>query len=236
MPEYIQSNLANSNGGSTRKGLAVIAVSLSLSACTATTDEQYMQCLQGFNDSGSAIRVAAGTAAQVIGAGGVGAAAALVLCDEPEVTASPEVLMVTVSGSLSQPLENRPPLLVSKPIPVAEAPTRSFVFDSRTLDFELNQSALLPGADETLSTVVTFLEAFPEVSVLITGHTCSLGTSEYNLQLSERRAEQVADYLKGHGIDSDRLVVAARGDSEPLSSNLTERGRQLNRRVEVVQL
>ena len=219
-----------------RKGLAVIAVSLSLSACTATTDEQYMQCLQGFNDSGSAIRVVAGTAAQVIGAGGVGAAAALVLCDEPEVTASPEVLTVTVSGSLSQPLENRPPLLVSKPIPVAVAPTRSFVFDSRTLDFELNQSALLPGADETLSTVVTFLEAFPEVSVLITGHTCSLGTSEYNLQLSERRAEQVSDYLKGHGIDSDRLVVAARGDSEPLSSNLTERGRQLNRRVEVVQL
>lgn len=72
--------------------------------------------------------------------------------------------------------------------------------------------------------------------MLITGHTCSLGTSEYNLQLSERRAEQVSDYLKGHGIDSDRLVVAARGDSEPLSSNLTERGRQLNRRVEVVQL
>ena len=219
-----------------RKGLAVIAMSLSLSACTATTDEQYMQCLQGFNDSGSAIRVVAGTAAQVIGAGGVGAAAALVLCDEPEVTASPEVLTASVSGSLSQPLENRPPLLVSKPIPVADAPTRSFVFDSRTLDFELNQSALLPGTDETLSTVVTFLEAFPEVSELITSHTCSLGTSEYNLQLSERRAEQAADYLKGHGIDSDRLVVAARGDSEPLSSNLTERGRQLNRRVEVVQL
>ena len=219
-----------------RKGLAVIAMSLSLSACTATTDEQYMQCLQGLNDSGSAIRVVAGTAAQVIGAGGVGAAAALVLCDEPEVTASPEVLTVSVSGSLSQPLENRPPLLVSKPIPVADAPTRSFVFDSRTLDFELNQSSLLPGADETLSAVVTFLESFPQVSVLITGHTCSLGTSEYNQQLSERRAEQVADYLKSHGIDSDRLVVAARGDSEPLSSNLTERGRQLNRRVEVVQL
>ena len=219
-----------------RKGLAVIAMSLSLSACTATTGEQYMKCLQGFDVWGSAMRVVAGTAAQVIGAGGVGAAAALVLCDEPEVTASPEVLSVTVSGSLSQPLENRPPLVVSKPIPVAEAPTRSFVFDSRTLDFELNQSALLPGTDETLSTVVTFLEAFPEVSELITSHTCSLGTSEYNLQLSERRAEQVADYLKGHGIDSDRLVVAARGDSEPLSSNLTERGRQLNRRVEVVQL
>ena len=42
-----------------RKGLAAIAVSLSVSACTATTDEQYMQCLQGFNDSGSAISVVA---------------------------------------------------------------------------------------------------------------------------------------------------------------------------------
>jgi hypothetical protein len=51
-----------------RKFLAAIAVSLSVSACTATTDEQYMQCLQGFNDSGSAIRVVAGTAAQVISA------------------------------------------------------------------------------------------------------------------------------------------------------------------------
>ena len=48
-----------------------------------------MQCLQGFNDSGSAIRVVAGTAAEVIGAGGVDAAAALALCDEPEVTESP---------------------------------------------------------------------------------------------------------------------------------------------------
>ena len=120
-----------------RKFLAAIAVSLSVSACTATTDEQYMQCLQGFNDSGSAICVFAGTAAQVIGAGGVGEAAALALCDEPEVTESPEVLRASVPGSLSHPTENRPPLLVSKPIPVAEEPTRSFVFDGRTLDFEL---------------------------------------------------------------------------------------------------
>ena len=84
--------------------------------------------------------------------------------------------------------------------------------------------------------MVTFLEEFPEVSMLIPGHTCSLGTREHNQQLSERRAEQVADYLKKQGIASDRLVVAARGDSEPLSSNLTEMGRQINRRVEVVQL
>ena len=72
--------------------------------------------------------------------------------------------------------------------------------------------------------------------MLITGHSFSLGTSEHNQQISERRAEQVADYLKKQGIASDLLVGAARGDSEPLSSNLTEMGRQLNRRVEVVQL
>lgn len=85
MPEFIRFNSTNCYEGSTRKILAAIAVSLSVSACRATTDEQYMQCLQGFNDSGSEICVVAGTAAQVIGAGGAGAAAALALCDEPEV-------------------------------------------------------------------------------------------------------------------------------------------------------
>jgi outer membrane protein OmpA-like peptidoglycan-associated protein len=100
----------------------------------------------------------------------------------------------------------------------------------------LERAALQPGADITLSTVVNFLNDYPEVSVRITGHTCWLGSNEYNLDLSQRRANAVAGYLISQGIDRDRLFVAAEGESQPIDTNLTEEGRRSNRRVEVVQL
>ena len=77
---------------------------------------------------------------------------------------------------------------------------------------------------------------YPEVSIRITGHTCWLGTTEHNLDLSQRRAKAVADYLMSQGIDRDRLIVAAEGESQPIDTNLTEEGRRSNRRVEVVKL
>ena len=120
--------------------------------------------------------------------------------------------------------------------PAPLAPVTGFVFDSRTLRFDLDRAELKPGASDTLSPVVDFLNDYPEVSVLIAGHTCWLGSNEHNLDLSRRRADAVADYLVSQGIDRDRLFVAAEGESQPIDTNLTEEGRQSNRRVEVVQL
>ena len=217
-----------------------IALSLCLSACTFTTDEGYIRCLQGFNDTGSGVKVPPGAAAQVIGAGTVGAAAALILCKEPEITESPDALVAEVPGDLSQPLEERRSLVMTDATPAAApatlAPVTGFVFDSRTLQFDLDRVELKPGASDTLSPVVDFLNDYPEVSVRITGHTCWLGSNEHNLDLSQRRADAVANYLVSQGIDRDRLFVAAEGESQPLDTNLTEDGRRSNRRVEVVQL
>lgn len=215
-----------------------IAISLCLSACTFTTDEDYIRCLQGFNDAGSGIRIPPGAALQVIGAGTVGSAAALFVCEEPEITEAPDVLLVEVPGDFSQPLEESRSLVMTGRTPalVPLAPKTGFIFDSRTLRFELDRSSLGTGADKTLAPVVAFLNDHPEVSVRITGHTCWLGSNEHNLDLSERRAEAVAAYLISQGIDSYRLVVTAEGESLPIDTNLTEKGRQSNRRVEVVQL
>lgn len=216
---------------------ACIVLSLCLGACTFATDEGYIRCLQGFNDTGSGILIPAGAAANVIGAGSVGAAAAIIVCDEEEVTEAPDVLLAEVPGDLSQPLERRDPLLMTDTAPVsAVAPAMSFVFDSRTLQFDLDRAELKPGASDTLSPVVDFLNDYPEVSVRIAGHTCWLGSNEHNLDLSRRRANAVADYLISQGIDRDRLFVTAEGESQPIDSNLTEEGRRSNRRVEVVQL
>jgi len=206
---------------------------LFLSGCTFTTDEEYIRCLQGFNDSGSGGGIPGGKAATVIAAGGAGVAAALVLCEEPEVTESPEVLEADVEGDLAQPLEVREPLLVAEVSPAPE-PMR-LMFDSRTLQFDLDRAELLQGADQTLSPVVDYLREFPEVSVTVAGHTCWLGAEAHNQTLSEHRAEAVADYLISQGIEADRLVVEAYGESRPIATNQTDEGRQRNRRVEVVQ-
>jgi outer membrane protein OmpA-like peptidoglycan-associated protein len=170
----------------------------------------------------------------VIGAGTVGAAAALVLCEEPEITESPDLLDVSVEGSLSQPLEVREPLLVFEaPAPAAQPVL--FTFDSRTLQFELDRAELMPGSKEALVAVVDYLRELPEVIVTIAGHTCWLGTEAHNQKLAEQRAQAVANFIVSQGIGSDRLVVEAFGEAQPVATNQTEEGRKRNRRVEVVQ-
>ena len=67
----------------------------------------------------------------------------------------------------------------------------------------------------------------------ISGHTDNIGTSEYNLKLSQRRASAIVDYLVGKGVDARRLKAVGYGRQQPLASNDDEsEGRELNRRVE----
>ena len=204
-----------------------------LSACATSTDKEYIRCLQGFNDPSTGAGIPGGKAASVIGAGTVGAAAALVLCEEPEITKSPDLLDVSVEGSLSQPLEVREPLLVFEaPAPAAQPVL--FTFDSRTLQFELDRAELMPGSKEALVAVVDYLRELPEVIVTIAGHTCWLGTEAHNQKLAEQRAQAVANFIVSQGIGPDRLVVEAFGEAKPVATNQTEEGRKRNRRVEVV--
>lgn len=209
------------------------AALLFLNACALTTDEEYIRCLQGFNDPGSGGGIPGGKAATVIAAGAAGAAAALVLCEEPEVTESPDVLDANVDGDLSQPLEAREPLLMTERVPVT--PPMNFVFDSRVLQFELDRADLLPGASDMLMPVVEYLRAYPEVNARIAGHTCNLGTTEHNQSLSERRAQAAADFLMSQGIAQERLVVTGYSELEPIATNDTEEGRARNRRVEITE-
>ena len=201
-----------------------------------------MRCLQATNTVGSFAVVPAGAAAEVIAAGGVGAASALTLCNEAEITTAPNSLVANVPGDLSQQEVPTAPLQAPKPVPSSEpvvvampiTTVTSFVFDSRRLQFDVDSADMTDGSEATLAPVVTLLRDYPQISIEITGHTCWLGSDEYNLALSEKRADAVADYLVGRGIDAKRLFVKGAGESEPLESNLTEAGRRSNRRVEIV--
>lgn len=106
-------------------------------------------------------------------------------------------------------------------------------FDSGLL-FAFNSSDLSPGMKAQLSDFAGTLNAYDKTNILIDGHTDSKGATDYNMNLSDRRASSVNDYLKTLGVSSTRLGTRGFGESQPVASNNTENGRKQNRRVEVV--
>ncbi len=98
--------------------------------------------------------------------------------------------------------------------------------------FAFDRAELRPDAIETLREVVDLLKEYPRSSVLVEGHTCSMGTEEYNLRLSQRRATAVATWIEAHS-KSD-VATLGLGESQPLADNEKEEGRRKNRRVEIV--
>lgn len=100
--------------------------------------------------------------------------------------------------------------------------------------FDFDSAELKPAFLNTLDKVAGVLTRYDRSIVHVIGHTDSTGSESYNQQLSERRARSVADYLARRGVDSRRLRIEGRGETEPRATNATEAGRQLNRRVEIL--
>lgn len=102
------------------------------------------------------------------------------------------------------------------------------------VSFDLDRAEIKPAFRPTLDKVADILRQYDRSVVHIVGHTDSTGSDVYNQQLSQRRADSVAQYLASRGVDWQRLRTEGRGESQPRASNATEAGRQLNRRVELV--
>lgn len=100
--------------------------------------------------------------------------------------------------------------------------------------FEYDKAELMSGAMRNLQPLLTFLKEHPDRTLLIEGHTDSIGSDSYNSELSQRRAEAVRNFLIFNGVSTDRVLARGYGKSYPVTTNNTEAGRQQNRRVEVV--
>lgn len=111
---------------------------------------------------------------------------------------------------------------------------RGLIANMSDVLFKSGSFELLTPARERLAKVSGIVLAYPSLHLAVEGHTDSVGTDEYNRQLSERRAEAVRDYLVQQGISADAIVASGFGKSEPVASNDTAEGRQQNRRVELV--
>lgn len=101
------------------------------------------------------------------------------------------------------------------------------------VQFELNQAVLSLGAQQALALVIGEMEANDKLRTEITGHTDSAGPEDYNMQLSQRRAEAVRDYLVEQGIPAEHLMLDWQGEAQPVAPNNTKEGRAQNRRVEL---
>ena len=116
----------------------------------------------------------------------------------------------------------------------AKQTERGMVLTLSDVLFDTAAATLKPGAASAIDRLAKYLEQNPESRVIIEGHTDSRGSEAYNEDLSQRRAQAVADELVTRGISSDRLEVIGRGEGFPVANNGTDAGRQQNRRVEIV--
>jgi OOP family OmpA-OmpF porin len=98
--------------------------------------------------------------------------------------------------------------------------------------FEYNSARLTENSKSILSMAAASLRGQPGMRVEVAGHTDDRGGDSYNLELSRRRAQSVAEYLNASGIEPSRLEARGYGEAQPMDSNSTDAGRERNRRVE----
>ena len=101
------------------------------------------------------------------------------------------------------------------------------------VNFEFDSATLTSEAEMILDGVAAKLSANENVYVRLEGHTDSTGPEAYNLDLSQRRADSVRDYLAAHGIDPSHIRATGYGEEQPIATNETRAGRAENRRVEL---
>lgn len=100
------------------------------------------------------------------------------------------------------------------------------------ITFDTDKDTIKPASKATIDSAVDVMKRYPDIRVLVTGHTDSQGGYRHNVDLSKRRAESVRQYMVDEGIDKDRIETHGAGPDEPISTNDTAEGRALNRRIE----
>lgn len=208
-------------------GLAVFtAAALALSACAGTSgdgparDRNNKAIGAGVGAAaGAAIGAAVGGDKRGRNAGiGAGAGALLGLGIGAYMDAQEKKLRERLSGTGVAVVREGDEILLRVP--------NDLTFDVDRADLKADVRASLDGIAQTI-------REYPETTVQVTGHADATGSDAYNLQLSERRAASVAQYLERQGVAGGRVRAVGRGETDPVASNADEGGRARNRRVEI---
>lgn len=205
--------------------IAATASILALSACTAPVPGQ----------------TSTNTRSGALLGAGVGAVAGALTGDDPDERVRNAAIGAAIGGAAGGVVGNN--------LDRQEAELRNrlgnnvgIVNNGNNLVVTLPQDILFATDSATLSNtqqsdliaVAQSLNNYPDTRVTVIGHTDNTGTSAYNLDLSQRRAQSVANVLTGAGVSVSRVSAVGRGEDQPVASNLDAAGRALNRRVEIV--
>jgi outer membrane protein OmpA-like peptidoglycan-associated protein len=98
--------------------------------------------------------------------------------------------------------------------------------------FDFNSSKVNMKVNDNLVQFAETLKQYPDTEILVAGHTDNVGTEEYNMKLSQQRADAVASVLKANSVSRSRLTILGYGEKNPVAENVSDSGREQNRRVE----
>jgi outer membrane protein OmpA-like peptidoglycan-associated protein len=124
-------------------------------------------------------------------------------------------------------------VLAELPTEIIEQINKDFA-EFADANFEFNQSEVSENSYQILDRVAEIMNENPELVMEIAAHTDNVGSFEFNMDLSQKRAESIVNYLTSKGIESVRLIGKGYGESRPIATNSTEEGRLKNRRVEFI--
>lgn len=117
-----------------------------------------------------------------------------------------------------------------------KAVVKTIVLTSKNFNFNFDSAQVLESGANILKEAVEYLKTNPDLNIriLIESHTDSTGSDEYNMNLSQKRADAAKSKLVEYGIEADKIATKAYGESNPVATNETEEGRFKNRRVEII--
>ena len=150
---------------------------------------------------------------------------------------APHTMVVSKEGYLTYTQEVNIPIVKDKleiiqDIPLVKAEKGAKVVLSNIF-FDFNKATLRPNSYKSINTLMSTLKRYPLMVIEISGHTDNVGSAKYNQKLSDNRTKVVKDYLVRNGIDASRLAAVGKSFREPIATNDTNEGRQLNRRTEI---
>lgn len=129
--------------------------------------------------------------------------------------------------------ENKPITRMETPEERAVRVTKEINLYAKTILFDVNKSVVKTQAEFILDNIAKIMNENDDFNFIIEGHTDNTGVAEHNLQLSQERADAIKAYLIRKGVKAKRLEAKGYGQTRPIESNDTERGREINRRVEI---
>ncbi len=183
----------------------------------------------GPKNSNKGKRVLIGAAAGALIGGTIG-----YLLDQQAKALANDVGVKPIDNTNPEVKPQKPPISEKKPVAVVKEPQKVKLVMKDSVLFDFNSYQLKPEAKEMLRKIAKTLNQNPDTVIVVVGYTDSTGNFDYNVKLSEKRAEAVKNELVLNGVDPTRILVFGCGSKHPIAPNNTPEGRALNRRVEIL--